>query len=183
MKDCFRPVLIESGSERNSCLTSYEFHKQKIYIPSKGGAISTVPITYIKTHNIAFQYESENFLYDLEAQVEQDGDDSYSCVNIVGAEDVGDELWRCMASKAEDLAWERDNQPRNTHTGCDCLPKVNPLDQAIHDDTCPLRLRGEEREAFEDLVRKESRSGYRSSYDEGQQGLLDENTAIYLELK
>lgn len=109
---------------------------------------------------VSFSYDNGFGLeWHVTAQVETDGCDHYEMIlaSGPGVDDVSEETYRCIKEKAEELAWQRENQPRNAK-GCDCLPKVNPLDQAIHDDTCPLRLRGEEREAYLEQEHRDARS-------------------------
>lgn len=135
-------------------------------------------IPQIETLSICFQYESENFLYDLEAQVEKDGPESYTCVNIVGAEDVADPLWRIMAEKAEELAWQRDNAPKNK-AGCECPPHgEGTLAEMIHDDTCPIKLSKDEREAWREQERSDAR--YESDHEQAN---IHDSTWVYLNLK
>lgn len=93
---------------------------------------------------------------DIVAQVETDGE-HYEMIQC-SHDEVSDAWYRSIKEKAEELAWLRDNPPANKRTGCDCLPTTAPRsDLAAHERDCPLRLRGEEREAFNDLVRKEAR--------------------------
>lgn len=105
---------------------------------------------------VAFEYSDDVHTWDVVAQVETDGEDSYTMIMVDGIDDASDHVYDCVKQKAEDKAWQLDQKPKNRRTGCDCFPKVSPLAQALHDDTCPRRLQGEEREAFNDLLRKET---------------------------
>lgn len=108
-----------------------------------------------RTLKIAFQYETESGLYDLEAQVENDAKDSYTCVNIVGAEEVRDDVWQAMAELACEKAWEQDNQPRNWR-GCECIGRdEGMLRRAEHERDCPLRLCPDERARYLDIAADE----------------------------
>lgn len=108
-----------------------------------------------------FEHLSDHLGYHASAKVEVDGED-VRCIDLIAENwhggEPSDHMYKVLEQKAEQLAWERENPPRSRRYGCDCLPRVNPLDQAIHDDTCPLRLQGAERQAYLDLVHKEERA-------------------------
>lgn len=114
-------------------------------------------IPHIVTLTVCFEYSDDHRVYDVEAEVEKDAPGSYTCVNLNNVGDVSDHLWRCIAEKAEEICWERENPPKNRRSGCDCLPTVDPLQNALHDDTCPLRLSKAEREVMREQERKEAR--------------------------
>lgn len=69
----------------------------------------------------------------------------------------------------------KDEAPKS----CECVPPTG------HGSDCPVRLL-EERQAFEELLRKEKREAHRfsrSEYEQEQRRRIDENTDIYLRLK
>lgn len=135
-------------------------------------------IPKVRTITVGFEFCCDAYTYQIEAEVEVDAPDSYTCTHINGADEVNDHVYQCIKEMAEEKAWTLDNQPKNPRSGCQCPPYVDG--RTTHDADCPLKLQGAEREAYIDLLAKESR---RSSYDEARQRLLDENTEIYLTLK
>lgn len=58
-----------------------------------------------RTVHVSFEYESDSFLYHVDAEVEVQGDE-YKCT-FHDAE-VKDDLWRVIAQKAEEKAIDQD---------------------------------------------------------------------------
>lgn len=148
-------------------------------IPNKRGT------KVFKTVEVAFEYSDDVHTWHVIAQVETNGDD-YKCIMIDGADEASDHVHACIEQKAEEKAWEQENKPRNWK-GCNCVPSGSgTLAEVEHEQLCPLKLQGEEREAFNDLLRKEKREAHRfsrSEYEQEQRRRIDENTDIYLNLK
>lgn len=146
-----------------------------------------MPIEKCRTITICFTYSDDIHTWDIEAQVENDAPDSYSCVNLTGCDEVSDKTWDIICAKAEELAWERDQvKPKNKRTGCDCPPYgEGTLAEIIHEDTCPIKLSRDEREAFNDLLRKEKRESHRMSAADldYEQANSHDSTWCYLNLK
>lgn len=110
---------------------------------------------------VEFQHTTDITTYHCKGVVEVCGED-VKCAELFAENDHGDEptehMWTVLEQKAETIAWDKENQPRNRRSGCECPPRgAGTLAEIEHERDCPLRLRGEEREAFLDLIRKESR--------------------------
>lgn len=129
----------------------------------------------IRTITVEFPYATdEGFEYQVSAQVEIDAPDSYTMVHATGCDDVSDHVYSCIKQKAEEVAWEQEHRPRNSRTGCDCLPTVAGTTAHVHG--CAIGRREEER-------RERRLFGFQSNYDFVQRRALDANTEIYLNRK
>lgn len=148
----------------------------------------------VETRTVEFSFESDDYSnFCITAEVEISGEGarrSYTCVNhdADGRDggELSDSMWRRIAEKAEEIVCDREERPRNKR-GCNCPPQgEGTLAEIEHERDCPLKLRGEEREAFDDLVRKEKREAHRfsrSEYEQERRREIDVNTEIYLNLK
>jgi hypothetical protein len=117
-----------------------------------------IHIPKIDTCTVSFVYD-DGFgrVWDVTCEVEVDAPESYTCTNVIGADEVNDHLYRCICEKAEELVSEREQQLRNA-AGCECPPVGDgTLAQMIHEDTCPIRLSKAERKIYEEQRWKDTR--------------------------
>lgn len=115
----------------------------------------------MKIIQVEFEHLADHIGYQAKATVAVSGDD-VEVIDLVAENWHGGEpsdfMLKVLEQKAEQLAWEQANPPKNRRTGCECPPYgEGTLAEMVHDDTCPIRLSRVEREAYNDLVRKEDR--------------------------
>lgn len=116
----------------------------------------------MKIIQVEFEHLADHMGYQAKATVAVSGDD-VEVIDLVAENWHGGEpsdfMLKVLEQKAEQLAWEQANPPKNWK-GCECAPSgEGTLAEVEHESLCPIKLSKAERESWIDQERKERRRG------------------------